>query len=108
MGITKSFTADDATSKPSTALSTEMAGVIRPSPYSSAVPKTPSMTSAAVRRPPGVFGMTSAVSARMPPSPRLSARMMKVMYLMEMMITSAQNATDASPSAFVSLTVRSW
>jgi hypothetical protein len=32
-------------SRPSTALSTEMAGVIAPSPYSSAVPNTPSATS---------------------------------------------------------------
>ena len=31
-GMTKSSNADDATSKPSTALSTEIAGVIRPSP----------------------------------------------------------------------------
>ena len=31
-GITRSSKADEATSKPSTALSTEMAGVISPSP----------------------------------------------------------------------------
>ena len=38
--------ADVATSKPSTALSTEIAGVMMPSPYSSAVPNTPSITEA--------------------------------------------------------------
>ena len=41
-----------------------MAGVISPSPYSSDVPNTPSITSPAARRLPGVFGITSAVSAQ--------------------------------------------
>ena len=41
----------------------------------------------------------------MPPSPRLSARITSARYLMEMMMISAQNAIDATPSALVSVTV---
>ncbi len=47
IGITQSANAGVATSKPSTADSTEIAGVINPSPYSNAVPNTPSVTTAA-------------------------------------------------------------
>ena len=47
IGITQSANAGVATSKPSTAESTEIAGVISPSPYSSAVPNTPSVTTPA-------------------------------------------------------------
>ena len=64
-----------AMSSPSTALSTEMAGVIMPSPYRSAAPKMPSSTSgqrSVVLR--ILIGVARAVSARMPPSPWLSAR----------------------------------
>ncbi len=77
--MTQSANADVATSNPSTADNTEIAGVIRPSPYSSAVPNTPRVTIAAP-----VFvmgsprrGMTSDVNARIPPSPWLSARITK-------------------------------
>ena len=41
---------------------------------------------------------TSAVSARMPPSPRLSARMISVMYFSVTTMTSAQKITDSTPS----------
>ncbi len=44
----------------------------------------------------------------MPPSPWLSARMTSARYLIEMMTISAQKAIDATPSAFVSTTGRSW
>ncbi len=47
IGITHFSNAGVATSKPSTADSTEMAGVISPSPYSNAVPNTPSVTTPA-------------------------------------------------------------
>ena len=84
------------TSSPSTALSTEIAGVIIPSPYSSAVPKMPramrigrpTASLAETPRSPLSPG-TSAVSARMPPSPWLSARMTIATYLIEMTSTSA-------------------
>ena len=40
---------------------------------------------------------TSAVSARMPPSPLLSARMINVMYLSVTTTISAQNTTERTP-----------
>jgi hypothetical protein len=77
-----------ATFNPSTAPSTVIAGVIIPSPYSSAAPKMRRAINTFLPfRLPRVG--TSAVSARMPPSPALSARMTMAMYLMEMTITSA-------------------
>ena len=45
-------------------------------------------------------GISSAVSARMPPSPWLSARITRARYLIEMMMISAQNTIDATPNAF--------
>ena len=44
----------------------------------------------------------------MPPSPWLSARITSARYLIEMTTMSAQNAIEASPSALVSTTGRSW
>ena len=52
-------------------------------------------------------GMTSAVRARMPPSPWLSARITSGRYLIEMMMISAQNTSEATPSALASVTARS-
>ncbi len=43
---------------------------------------------------------TSAVSARIPPSPRLSARMMSVTYFAVTMMISAQKMIDRIPSTF--------
>ena len=99
-GITHDSKAVVATSNPSTALSTEMAGVIRPSPYSRAVPNTPSaMMARFVPTGSPRAGISSAVSARMPPSPWLSARITSIRYLTEMMTISAQNTTEATPYA---------
>jgi hypothetical protein len=42
--------------------------------------------------------VTSAVSAIIPPSPQLSARMTNARYLIEMTMTSAQKISDSSPS----------
>ncbi len=86
-----------ATSRPSTAPSTEIAGVIMPSPYSSAVPKMPSAISTgrptARRDPLLVLSSPSvginAVSARMPPSPWLSARNTSATYFTETTSRSA-------------------
>ena len=103
IGITQSATAGVATSKPSTADSTDTAGVIRPSPYRRAVPNTPSVTTPAATFdtvwPSG--GITNDVRARMPPSPWLSARMTCHRYLSEMTMISAQNAIDAAPYVVV-------
>lgn len=81
--------------------------MINPSPYSSAVPNTPRVTTAPtapVTVP--IFGMTSAVKARMPPSPWLSARITSVRYLIEITMTSAQTTTDASPNTLASVTAK--
>ena len=43
---------------------------------------------------------TSAVSARIPPSPRLSARMISVTYLSVTTITSDQKMIERMPSTF--------
>ena len=80
---------------PSTAEMTEIAGVIMPSPKNRAAPKMPSVTSAtpwASRR-----RRMSAVSAMIPPSPRLWARMMKPAYLIETTTISAQKISDTIP-----------
>ena len=106
MGITQELNAGETSSSPSTALNTEMAGVMIPSPYKSAVPKMPSAT----RRPALAAigprrGMTSAVRARMPPSPLLSARITKSRYFTEMMMTKAQNASEQIPYTLMRSTV---
>ena len=41
--------------------------------------------------------MISAVRARIPPSPWLSARITSARYLTQMITTNAQNASDATP-----------
>ena len=43
-------------------------------------------------------GLTSASSARMPPSPWLSARMMRIAYLIEMTMINDQKISDTMPS----------
>ena len=43
---------------------------------------------------------TSAISARMPPSPRLSARMTKTRYLSEMTMISDQKISESTPRTF--------
>ncbi len=68
------------TSMPSKAESTEIAGVISESPKNSAAPTTPSTSAAAVSRGlPRSLRCRRAVRARMPPSPWLSAFMIRPM-----------------------------
>src|SRR6266852_5330299 len=43
---------------------------------------------------------TSDISARMPPSPRLSARITSTRYLIEMMMISDQTMSDSTPMTF--------
>jgi hypothetical protein len=64
------------TLSPSTAESTEIAGVIMLSPKNSEAPKTPSAASTVVVRRPRCepHRRTRVISAMMPPSPSLSAR----------------------------------
>ena len=76
IGSTSGASCGAATSRPSTALSTEMAGVSTPSHSTSAAPSTAIFCSSGPSQAPPRCrdGRSSASSARMPPSPRLSAR----------------------------------
>ncbi len=88
-----------ATSRPSTAVRTEIAGVIMPSPYSNAVPNKPSSTKAEPRLavPNRVVGDARAVNARIPPSPALSARMTTTRYLIVTTMISDHNIVESTP-----------
>ena len=76
IGTTRCARDGCTTLSPSTADSTEIAGVIMLSPKNSEAPKIPSAASTSfVRRPPCVRRRpTRVISAMMPPSPSLSAR----------------------------------
>ena len=80
MGTTSGCIRASTTVMPSTADSTDMAGVMMASPKNSAVAITPSSTSCAERVSPGDRREMRAIRARLPPSPRLSARMMTETY----------------------------
>jgi hypothetical protein len=99
IGTMKACRPGAATSRPSTAPSTEIAGVITPSPKNSEAPKMPRMpTTYAERDPLRSVRWVSAISAMMPPSPSLSARMMMVTYFSVTTMFSAQNASESTPS----------
>ncbi len=87
---------------PSSAESTEMAGVIIASPQNSAAPATPMRKAAVVGLPSAVWA--SAFSDRMPPSPLLSACIRNSTYLPVTTISSAQTISDTTPT--ISLTPR--
>ena len=102
MGTTAWSKAVVATVSPSTALSTLMAGVMMPSPKSSAAPAS---TSSATRPMPPRFAArtssgTNASSARMPPSPRLSARMTKKRYFTVTTRVTDQITCEITPTTF--------
>src|SRR6185437_16892417 len=85
--------------RPSTALRTEMAGVISASQKKKAVPASASTTTMVVQELPATRRRwASANSARIPPSPSLSARIMMVTYLMVTDRVSAQKIRDSTPS----------
>ena len=99
IGIMKGSRSGESTFKPSTALSTEMAGVIMLSPKNKAAPKAPAKVT--IQRAPEPSRMpleTREVSAKMPPSPLLSARMMMNTYLIITTSTKAQLMSDKTPS----------
>ena len=110
-----------ATSSPSTALRTEIAGVMTPSPYSSAAPRNPSVSTSAVpccrdarsdatcaalrpTCPPSAI----ASNARIPPSPRLSARMMIVTYFTLTTMMSDQTNSDTAPRTLSGVTAMGY
>ena len=108
IGQTNRWKAGVATLMPSTAPSTEMAGVMTPSPYSSAAPNRPSPIRSARARPALARGRTRARSARMPPSPRLSARSTKLTYLKETTKLIDQNTSDITPITFSRVAGMLW
>ena len=60
-----------------------------------------------VRRPRGdKLRCASVESARMPPSPRLSARRMTITYLSVTIVNSAQETKDSTPSTVASVSGR--
>ena len=74
-----------------------MAGVITPSPKNIAAPTMPISTTAQRPRRVVLLRMASAISARMPPSPRLSARMMTITYFTVTVSISAQKTRLSTP-----------
>ena len=87
-----------ATSSPSTADSTEIAGVMTPSPKKIAVPKMP--TSIRRRRNAGRSRTAVEASASIairPPSPLLSARRISTTYLTLTTTVSVQKIIDSTP-----------
>jgi hypothetical protein len=75
-GTTRSESDGSTTTRPSTADSTEIAGVIMLSPKNSEAPKMPNPASTTALRLPRrpAHRSTSVISATMPPSPSWSAR----------------------------------
>ena len=86
-----------ATSRPSTAESTEMAGVMTESPKNSAAPKTPRRATAEAIRPGFKLRRTLVARARIPPSPSLSARSTKQTYFRVTMRMSTQMMQEMTP-----------
>ena len=85
-----------ASLSPSTAESTEIAGVITESPRNIEAPITPTMKMKAVRRPSA--RVASAVSESVPPSPLLSARSRISTYFSVTVMMSAHRISDSTPS----------
>ena len=106
IGATYSLKAGVASFRPSTAESTEIAGVITLSPRNIEAPMTPTMKTKAVRRPSA--RLASAVSESVPPSPLLSARSRISTYLAVTTMISAHRMSDSTPNTMPRLTGWSW
>ena len=104
-GTTTGENAVVAMANPSTADSTEMAGVMTPSPMRRDAPNRPSSTRRRMRvrtvaASPSRARMASASSDSTPPSPSLSARMTKTRYLIETTKVIDQNTRESTPRMF--------
>ena len=98
-GITPLFKPGFSTSRPSTAPSTEIAGVMSASQKKNAVPASASPTATFAQVLPVISRRWArANSARIPPSPSLSARMMTVTYLRVTEMVRLQKTSDSTPS----------
>ena len=99
IGITRGSIEDEIVSVPSTAESTEIAGVIMLSPKNSAAPNTPRPASRNFRR----AGMTfpswriCEISAMIPPSPWLSAFITSPTYLTVTISVTDQKIRETMP-----------
>ena len=100
IGTTRCSSDGDATLSPSTADSTEIAGVIMLSPRKSDAPNRPSPASRSlVLRWPGVcLRRTSVIRAMIPPSPSLSARMTSNTYVTVTTIITDQKISETIPN----------
>src|SRR6185437_10678236 len=97
-GITYCAKPGLTSSRPSTALNTETAGVIRASQKKNAVPASANATTVVTHGPPPTnLRLARANSARIPPSPSLSARMMMVTYFNVTEMASAQKMSEHTP-----------
>ena len=85
---------------PSTALRTEIAGVIIASPKNRDAPASPTMSTKPRYRP--AAGRARESSAIVPPSPWLSARITTTTYLMATTSVMAQNTSESTPRTVVS------
>ncbi len=97
IGSTYSRSSAVETSRPSTADSTEIAGVITPSPKNRQAPAIPTRARALRVPVPTETRCANAISARMPPSPRLSACMISVTYFIVTISTSDQKMSERMP-----------
>ena len=99
IGTTRCSSDGSTTLSPSTADSTEIAGVIMLSPKNSEAPKMPSAASTSCRPPPAgrARRRISVISAMMPPSPSLSARITSSTYVTVTMIVTDQKISETTP-----------
>ena len=104
-GATNSAKAGLASLSPSTADSTEIAGVMTESPRNIDAPMTPRSRIKGVRRP--AARVASAISDKVPPSPLLSARNSNSTYFSVTVTISAQTMSDKTPSTMSLVTPRS-
>ena len=88
----------ETTLSPSTAESTEIAGVMMPSPKNRQAPAMPISAKAQRSRAFSTLRCASAISAKIPPSPRLSARSTKATYFTVTVRISDQMIRLSRPS----------
>src|SRR5262249_53616067 len=109
IGSTTEARLGTATFNPSTAESTEIAGVITLSPKNSEAPRIPSVTSPTVTPVRLSVGpRRSAVSDMIPPSPLSSARMMKLTYNTDTIIVSVQKTSEITPYTCDCVACTAW
>src|SRR3954451_13728926 len=104
-GTAEGSSAGAASLRPSTADSTEIAGVIMESPMNIEAPTTPSASKGQLLRPNA--RCPNAINDSVPPSPLLSARNSSRTYLAVTTMNSAQRISDSTPSTITRVTAPS-